>query len=111
MRAGQGRCGLGLVQGPDDSYLGRASSRVESAVLAPRTAPRAPDPVLSALVSYGPYHRVWQVLGTDGSSELSKDLRGWDTDGSGAIGFEEFKQLMKAAVPPPPEESLAAESF
>ena len=52
-----------------------------------------------------------QVLGTDGSSELSKDLRGWDTDGSGAIGFEEFKQLMKAAVPPPPEESLAAESF
>ena len=56
-------------------------------------------------------HRVWQVLGTDGSSELSTDLRGWDTDGSGAIGFEEFKQLMKAAVPPPPEESLAAESF
>ena len=80
-------------------------------MLAPRTAPRAPDPVLSALVSCGPYHRVWQVLGTDGSSELSKDLRGWDTDGSGAIGFEEFKQLMKAAVPPPPEESLAAESF
>ena len=67
--------------------------------------------VLSALVSCGPYHRVRQVLGTDGSSELSKDLRGWDTDGSGAIGFEEFKQLMKAAVPPPPEESLAAESF
>jgi len=54
---------------------------------------------------------VIKVLGTDGSSELSTDLRGWDTDGSGAIGFEEFKQLMKAAVPPPPEESLAAESF
>ena len=74
-------------------------------------SPACTGSVLSALVSCGPYQRIRQVLGTDGSSELSKDLRGWDTDGSGAIGFEEFKQLMKAAVPPPPEVSLAAESF
>ena len=41
-----------------------------------------------------------QVLGTARCSEMSRDLTGWDADGSGAIGFEEFKRLMKAAAPP-----------
>ena len=39
---------------------------------------------------------------------MSTDLTGWDADGSGAIGFEEFKKLMKAAAPP--EDAPAAES-
>ena len=43
---------------------------------------------------------LWQVLGTARCSEMSRDLTGWDADGSGAIGFEEFKRLMKAATPP-----------
>ena len=30
---------------------------------------------------------------------MSRDLTGWDADGSGAIGFGEFKRLMKAAAP------------
>ena len=39
---------------------------------------------------------------------MSRDLTGWDADGSGAIGFEEFKRLMKAAAPP--EDAPNAES-
>tara|TARA_B100000768_G_scaffold60295_1_gene58342 strand:+ start:162 stop:281 length:120 start_codon:yes stop_codon:yes gene_type:complete len=34
---------------------------------------------------------------------MSRDLTGWDADGSGAIGFEEFKRLLKAAAPPEDE--------
>ena len=50
------------------------------------------------------------MLGSARYSELSKDLIGWDADGSGAIGFEEFKKLMKAAGAAPPEDAPAAES-
>ena len=32
---------------------------------------------------------------------MTRDLDGWDVDGSGTIGFDEFKKLMKAASPPP----------
>tara|TARA_B100000795_G_scaffold48983_1_gene32162 strand:+ start:575 stop:721 length:147 start_codon:yes stop_codon:yes gene_type:complete len=48
------------------------------------------------------------VLGSARYSELSKDLVGWDADGSGTICFEEFKKLMTAATPP--EDAPAAES-
>ena len=51
---------------------------------------------------------LWQVLGTARCSEMSRDLTGWDADGSGAIGFKEFKRLMKAAAPP--EDAPNAES-
>eukprot|EP00908_Phaeocystis_cordata_P015030 Transcript_26144.p1 GENE.Transcript_26144~~Transcript_26144.p1 ORF type:complete len:525 (-),score=253.67 Transcript_26144:913-2487(-) len=40
---------------------------------------------------------VAQILGHKGA-DMVKDLKGWDTDGSGSIGFDEFKKLMEAAA-------------
>ena len=40
---------------------------------------------------------VAQILGHKGS-DMVKDLKGWDTDDSGSIGFDEFKKLMEAAA-------------